>query len=248
MIYGVIYETTYLNTGERYIGQTTKTGVAFDNYFGSSTRIYRIKQKHGKSVLSKKILCECFTKEELNNMEKFYIKELQPELNISTGGTGGNLGPEVNKMLSENHANFKGENHPSWGIKRSLESRNKMSKASKGKTHAEEWKKNHSDKMKGENNPMKGKSLFDLVSAEKSKEMKDNLRIKFSGENNPNYGKIGEESIFSKKVLCVETNTIYGGVRQAARELNLKRHCSISLCCLGKRKSAYGYTWKHIDL
>lgn len=37
----------------------------------------------------------------------------------------------------------------------------------------------------------------------------------------------------------------YDGVRDAALENGFRASSSISECCLGKRKSAYGYIWKH---
>lgn len=84
--FGVIYETTFERTGEKYIGQTTKTGKALDRYFGSGFRIRGIIYKYGVEEVSKEILCECYDKEELDEMEKYYIRVNNPELNISAGG------------------------------------------------------------------------------------------------------------------------------------------------------------------
>lgn len=60
-------------------------------------------------------------------------------------------------------------------------------------------------------------------------------------------GKTGALHNSSKAVLCVELNKVFGSVREAERELNIN-HSSISECCLNKRKSAGGYTWKYIEL
>lgn len=140
-VYGVIYETIYLKDGSTYIGQTTKKGKLFDEYFGSGEIIKRIQKKHGIGVFKKRILYECYSKEEMDKVEKFYRH-------------------------------------------------------------------------------------------------KEKLSKRFSGENNPNFQKFGKESIFSKKVKCVELDEIFDGVREAAKKVNLANHSGISQCCLGKRKTA----------
>lgn len=54
----------------------------------------------------------------------------------------------------------------------------------------------------------------------------------------------------AKPVLCVETGQVFGMVIGAADWLRLNGHpravaAHISGCCVGRRKSAYGYTWRH---
>lgn len=50
----------------------------------------------------------------------------------------------------------------------------------------------------------------------------------------------------SKKVLCVETGEIFQSVRKVEILKGYSRG-HVSSCCLGKRKSAYGYHWKYIE-
>ena len=59
---------------------------------------------------------------------------------------------------------------------------------------------------------------------------------------------IGLKSLFrnAKPVKCIETNKIYRSSRVACEELGLKYNSSISLCCTGKRKKAYGLTWEYV--
>ena len=64
------------------------------------------------------------------------------------------------KKMSENHANFKGENHHMYGKHHSKETKRKISEANKGenhhmygKHHSEETKNKISESLKGENNP-----------------------------------------------------------------------------------------------
>lgn len=44
-------------------------------------------------------------------------------------------------------------------------------------------------------------------------------------------------------VVCVETNKVYSGMREAERDTNVP-HTSIASCCKGKWKSAGGYHWR----
>jgi len=245
MSFGLIYETTYLNTGETYIGQTTKKGKKLNSYFGSGIRIKRIIKKHGKEVLRKKILCYCNTKEELNKMEIFYIKKENPKLNISVGGFGGNLGDEVNKKLKENHADFSKEKHPLWGKHHSEETKNKISLGNKGKIISLKNRKKHSKRMSGYKNPMFGKNSRDYMTDSAKIKQDENRRKKMSGKNNPNYMKTGNRNHLSKTVKCVETGEIFGGVREAARKLKIPYHSGISACCRGERKTANGYHWQY---
>lgn len=74
-----------------------------------------------------------------------------------------------------------------------------------------------------------------------------------SAEYNMNYGNRNKRSVESntnnpkksKQVLCVETNKIYPSVMQVKREFGFS-NSNISKVCLGKIKSAYGYTWRYI--
>lgn len=45
-------------------------------------------------------------------------------------------------------------------------------------------------------------------------------------------------------VVCVETGTLYEGLRVAERHTNIS-HSEISACCKGKRRSAGGYRWRY---
>lgn len=61
---------------------------------------------------------------------------------------------------------------------------------------------------------------------------------------NNNYGTRTEKT--SKQVLCVETGKIYVSTREIRRQFGFDHGC-ISKCCNGKRKQAYGYTWKYVQ-
>lgn len=46
-------------------------------------------------------------------------------------------------------------------------------------------------------------------------------------------------------VVCVETGTLYEGLRAAERHTNVA-HSEISACCKGRRQSAGGYRWRYV--
>lgn len=57
-----------------------------------------------------------------------------------------------------------------------------------GMRHSIEWRNNHSNQMKGKNNPMYGINLWERYSKEKADLIKQKISKATSGENNPMYG------------------------------------------------------------
>ena len=75
-----IYLTTY--KGKRYVGKTIGNGR---DYYGSGVIIQNIKDKAKLKVK----LIEKTTLSKLDERETYWIKKLQPELNLAPGGEGG---------------------------------------------------------------------------------------------------------------------------------------------------------------
>lgn len=48
------------------------------------------------------------------------------------------------------------------------------------------------------------------------------------------------------KIKCVELNKVYKNIKEAAKDLNLKKTCSISKCLTKNTETAYGYHWEYI--
>ena len=123
-----IYKITNLINGKIYIGQTTKIDP---DYFGSGLLISYSIKKYGKENFKKEILEYCTTKEELNNREKYWIKELNSQdknigYNIAFGGEGG--------RLCENEWK-KGKTYDEvYGVEKSTEIKRKFSEKRKGKS------------------------------------------------------------------------------------------------------------------
>lgn len=98
-----IYKIRNKINNKIYIGQCSKNIVKSKKYFGSGILIQKAIQKYGIENFEKTILCECCTKDELNQKEKFYITKYKSNVNgynISLGGNGGNLGDEINTKIS----------------------------------------------------------------------------------------------------------------------------------------------------
>lgn len=92
-----------------------------------------------------------------------------------------------------------------------------------------------SAKLKGELNPMYGKPS----AMRGKKNIGASLALK--GRKRPEGG--GKPS---KPVICLDTNMEFSSVSEAARYCN-GGSSTISKCCLGKAKSAYGMRWKYKD-
>ena len=86
----IIYKTTNLVNGKIYVGQDSNNNP---KYLGSGTILWNAINKYGIENFKKEILEVCNSKEELNEREKFWIKELDAKkpngYNITDGGSGG---------------------------------------------------------------------------------------------------------------------------------------------------------------
>lgn len=49
-----------------------------------------------------------------------------------------------------------------------------------------------------------------------------------------------------KRVMCVETRTVYESIKAAQATFNSKG-CSVGACLRGRNKSAYGFHWCYVD-
>ncbi|MBO7694142.1 MAG: GIY-YIG nuclease family protein [Methanobrevibacter sp.] len=120
-MYGYIYITTNTINGMIYIGQ--HKSESFDkNYYGSGIHLLSAIDKYGKENFKCEIIEECCSKEELDLREIFYINkynstDINIGYNISLGGSG---------IWIEHHTD---------------ETKQKISKANKGKVRTDDCKK-----------------------------------------------------------------------------------------------------------
>jgi hypothetical protein len=74
----VIYLTTHVPTGRKYIGKNASNK---SNYFGSGTDIKEIIKKEGKINFTKIILEYCLNKDDLAKREEYWLEKFDVENN-----------------------------------------------------------------------------------------------------------------------------------------------------------------------
>lgn len=125
-----------------------------------------------------------------------------------------NPSEETKRKIKENHADFKGVNHPMYGKHCSEETKRKISKAHKGKDYiSKEVKQRLSAMYIGENNPnWRGGASFEPYCHKFNKVFKEYIRDKFGrkcficGKTEKENGKkLNIHHVnYSKKCLCDE--------------------------------------------
>lgn len=88
---GYIYKTTNLKNGKIYIGQHLATKFEPEKYIGSGHLLLPAIKYYGKQNFRCELLASCDTIEDLNNLEKYYIKKYNSQdrsigYNIADGG------------------------------------------------------------------------------------------------------------------------------------------------------------------
>ena len=212
-------------SGKVYIGQSWDIFKRFNKYKNLNcirqSKLYNSLKKYGFENHIREILYDLpqdTSQEILDNLEISTISEYKNNgfdlLNLALGGSRGKHSEESKAKLKER----KGENHPSFGKKRSKEFCEKR----KGEGNA-----NYGNR--GEKNPNFGKKQT------------EERRLKTSGENNYWHGKTGnkihffgkkqppeqiakrsgENSYRSNSVIDTSTGKIYYTIREASKDLNL---------------------------
>lgn len=89
------------------------------------------------------------------------------------------------------------------------------------------------------------KSEVDHINRVRADDRVENLRWVTHIENSNNKGEYPKNKKGSKPVKCIETGIVYPSVMEVTRQLGFNfRH--ISACCIGKQKTAYGFTWQYV--
>lgn len=209
----VVYCHTNKINGKKYVGITSqspkrrwKNGEGYKN----NEHFYRAILKYGWHNFYHEILYTNLSALEAEETEKAIIKEFQSNLpnkgyNIQPGGNSGN--------------------------KFTDESREKISKALKGKPKSEE----HKNKIR---QAKSGQTASD--------ETKNKLRLAHLGSKNPMFGKKRDISQYkTKSVICVETGDSFISTCEASRKTGIDQS-AISRACNGKRKNAGGLHWSFV--
>ena len=156
--------------GKTYVGQRKSSKEWYeDKYMGSGKHLKSAIKKYGIENFEKFLIQHCYSKEETNKAEKFWIAEYRrrgkAEYNIADGGQGGNIkghsvSEETRKKISESlkgNQRHKGH-HLTDETKRRISESNKGKPCwNKGKHWPEEHRKKLSEAHKGQVPWNKGK-------------------------------------------------------------------------------------------
>lgn len=163
MNYGFVYETTNLYDGKKYIGKHKRYQNISDpddsTYFGSGKRIREIISKYGVSMFRRRILCECYSEQDLIEKERYYIQlydavnsplyynmveDANPPLAPNKGKKAINKDGKCIMVDKDSLQSYLSEGWVLGGLDRgkrppaSMETRRKISEAGKGRKLSEE--------------------------------------------------------------------------------------------------------------
>lgn len=162
-MYGYIYKTTNILNGKIYIGQKKSDKFLHEEYLGSGKILLQSIRKNGKDKFTVELLEECNSAEELNDREKYWIKEhnsTNPDIgyNMSSGGYVPVLYGEHNGFFGKHHSEetrekFKqrkklaGVEHPMYGKHHSEAAKKLIGDKNRGRPKTEEEKQKRIDTL-----------------------------------------------------------------------------------------------------
>lgn len=241
---GFVYLTTNIVNGKIYVGQHEIKDLKFnDSYIGSGGRRFKnALNKYGRKSFQRKILKVCFSINQLNGYETYFIKKLRatdPKIgyNQLPGPThllNPSKLPDVKKIKSQklsgkNNPMYgrRGELHPNYGKKRTSEQIAKIS----GKNNP----------MFGKTSPFKGKHLSEEAKRILSEKAKTRLKNK---QNHPMYGKhLSEEARRKISEINRGENNYWYGKSHSEETITKMKQSSLGGKRAGSNNGAYGKIW-----
>ncbi len=182
-VYGVIYMALCTKNNKKYIGQTTeglkkRRQQHLSGRKRLNTYFHKALNKYPQELWKWEILSTCYTKEDLDFEEIFFIEKFITlnqnfGYNLKSGGSYGKHSEKTKKKISEANK----------GKKRSEETKKKISKSQQNMS---EETKNKMSKAKQN------------MSEETKRKMSESCKGKFKGEKNPMYGKHHSEEAKNK--------------------------------------------------
>lgn len=198
--FGYIYKFTNIKTGKIYIGKREKS--KFDESYYGSGKLW-LESFDDKKDIIREVLCWGVSREDLNKKEKYFIKlfnSQNPQIgyNIHKGGQGGN---SLNNRDAWSRLH-QGEKNGMYGKHHSDATKQKISKANKGRKYSNEV--NKSKGRPGVPKPdrfgekIRQANLGKIISEETKQKISNSLKGKYNGciynnGKNEKRIKVGEE-------------------------------------------------------
>ncbi len=255
----IVYLIENTVNGKVYVGQTTcglkrrasAHRIEARRYAaGKSTRtsshLYPAMNKYGTANFKFSVLCFATSKEELDDLEKLWIKKLQstnPSIgyNLDNGGTG------KGKMSD---ATRKKQSIVQTGKKLSEETKRLISLGNKGRIASVETRKRLSEANKGSKNHLYGKHLDEKYKSKVSEgmkkywatqiELKQKMSENMSGEKNHFFGKKHTQEVLDKCSKASKGRTPTDETREKLRISSTGRVFSPERCKrISEAKKAY---------
>lgn len=236
----VIYKTTNLINGKFYIGKDAKNR---NSYLGSGKILKQAIEKYGIENFKKEILEVCSSLEELDERERFWIRELnaiEEGYNLTDGGTGGDTWSNIDL---ETHWNT-GKTPWNKGKVCSKQIREKISQSKK------QFFIEHPEKKVNSGTFLSGQGHKEFGKKQDVERIKKRLNTLTS---NGVYSKLKETmkgNTYAKqrpvKQFDLDGNFIneYNSVTEAANAIGIARH-RIYFVLQGKQNQTGGYTFEY---
>lgn len=241
-------------SGKVYIGitrQDPRKRWANGEGYRTQTKFYRAISKYGWESFSHEILYSNLSPSEAEEKERELIMEYRSF--DKRFGYNCELGGNFSKEISDETRERMREAH------RTPEYRELARRVNEKRWSDPAAREKMSQRFKGENNPMYGKTISEEHRAKLRENAVPPPPPGFGAENHF-YGKHhseetkklistanrGENNGRAKRVCCLETGVVYGSVRDAFRATGV-HFSSIAKTCNGVLSSAGGYHWQFVD-
>ena len=216
---GYIYLIIDLTNWKKYVGQHHYHLEKLDSNYHGSGHIIKMIYKKRPETLKEVYLKTCYTQEELDEWEKYFIfifDTIYPNgYNLTEGGNGGVPCEETRRKMS---LSAKGRTPYNKGKHLSEEHKKKIGESNKGL-------------QSGEKNPFYGKHH----SEETKRKISDN---KINGKSSK---KVLQFDLYGNFIRE------WPSTSEAQRSGCGYYSSGISLCCQGKQKTHKGFIWKYKD-
>lgn len=128
----LIYKIVNQVNGDFYIGKTTKPKEVrlqehfYNSSYNSQTHLHRAMRKYGCSNFSIEEVESQVMEEKLDEREIFWIENLNPKYNMTSGGDGGKThqSPNFIKAMKEYHSKKPRKEYATYGMKGKKQSEN----------------------------------------------------------------------------------------------------------------------------